>query len=93
MHVDLASSPQHGATLRALQANRKERRFNFFNNVRKCRRREQGDAWLTAPVARLFSTEDQYHLLLEEAIRRRIVAALHRQSRTASQVARRAHTV
>ena len=35
-------------TLRALQANRKDRRFGWFNNVRKCRRREQGDAWHAA---------------------------------------------
>ena len=57
--------------IRALQDNECAQRVEWFTDVRGCRRRAQSP-WQSAPVARVFSTADQYEFLESRAIRFRI---------------------
>ena len=64
-----------GFMLRALTEAPMAGRAEWFEAVRRCRRRQRRD-WRSAPIARLFTTSDQYALLQEETVRRQIAARL-----------------
>eukprot|EP00301_Raphidiophrys_heterophryoidea_P017994 c2980_g1_i1.p1 GENE.c2980_g1_i1~~c2980_g1_i1.p1 ORF type:complete len:608 (+),score=149.99 c2980_g1_i1:676-2499(+) len=61
--------------LRSLQADGCVERREFFVDVRSCRRRRQV-AWEQTPLAPLFLTPDQFHLLSTRAIVSRVTACL-----------------
>ena len=69
-------TPSHvSALLRALQTTPRERRSQFWAEVRACRRRVAVHAEAT-PLARLFSTPDEFHLLVQVRERERFLPPL-----------------
>jgi len=63
--------------LRAIQSNPPESRVHWFEAVRACRRRERRD-WRSAPIARIFTTEDDSQLQQEDEAQRRVSEMLQR---------------
>jgi hypothetical protein len=61
--------------LRGVQNNPCEKRVSWFLEVRNCRRRSQ-KAWDRTPLAKLFTTQDQYQFLHSRAVRFRIRALI-----------------
>lgn len=61
--------------LRSVQQNVCEHRVKWFLEVRDCRRRSQ-KAWDRTPLAKLFTTHDQYQFLHSRAVRFRIRALI-----------------
>lgn len=74
--VDYTTRQVH-VVLRALQNNQMKQRAEWFEAVRSCRRRPRRD-WRLAPVARIFSIVDEFHLLPASAARHKILMHLSR---------------
>jgi len=61
--------------LRALQASECPKRADFFESVRACRRRAK-IPWASAPLAKVLTTPDEFHLLATRALVARVRTAL-----------------
>ena len=61
--------------LRALQASPCDKREQFFESVRACRRRAK-IPWAATPLAKVLTTPDEFHLLASRALVARVRTAL-----------------
>ena len=61
--------------LRALQGSPCDKRAEFFESVRACRRRAK-IPWASAPLAKVLTTPDEFHLLASRALVARVRTAL-----------------